>query len=391
MKFGYDKTSRLFLANLNAEKRIVVNQGGTSSGKTYSILQVLIIKAIQAPNQTITVVGESIPNLKRGSYRDFETICGNELWVNDFIRSWNKTERTVTFITGSQIEFTSYETAQSAKNGKRHYSFLNEANGISYDIAEEIMLRTTHQIFIDYNPSAEFWLHERILPMDRDKYTFIKSTWRHNPFVSDSVRDKILSYEHTDPYRWQVYGLGELGKLEGLVYPNWIEADAMPEDWDWEIYGLDFGYTNDPTACVRIRKNGRRLYLQTVFYEIGLTNREISARLHTVGIKDNDLIYADSAEPKTIADLRRGFPDMGLQPLTVLPALKGPDSIDSGISKMKEFEVCHLRSDAILRKEVTNYQWVQIEGKSTNKPVDKWNHALDAGRYAVYTHTFRNR
>ena len=346
-------------------------------------MKVLAQRAIDYDNCIITVTGQDIPNLKDGSYADFKSVISENGKLQYAIAKHNQSEREFTFKNGSKIQFKAYDNAQDAKNGKRDFLFVNEANGISYDIYSELQVRTKYQTFIDYNPNAEFWVHEKILSKP-DNVKYIESTWRDNPFIPENIKQKILAYKDTDPYRWQVYGLGKIGKLEGLVFPNWIEVDELPTNYDYVIWGLDFGFTNDPTAAAKIYYSGRNLYIETKIYETGLTNAAIAEKLRLCGFANDDIVYCDSAEPKSIAELM-------IAGVNALPSIKGADSIKSGINKLSEYKVHFLRSDNVLRKEVHNYVWAKdANGKALNKPIDAYNHIPDAVRGAVFTHSFMN-
>ena len=214
------KTGPLFAANYAATHQVVVNQGGTSSGKTYTILQVLFAKLAGGPgNEVATVVGQDIPNLKAGALRDALEIYNNSEQLRSLIASYNKSDRIFTFNNGSILEFKSYEDAQDAKSGKRDYSFFNEANGIAYAIFKEIYLRTRIRCFIDYNPNAEFWVHEQLI--GKPNVLFLRSWHLHNPFLPQQMRDAIEALRNEDEELWRVYARGLTGKIEGLVLRNW--------------------------------------------------------------------------------------------------------------------------------------------------------------------------
>lgn len=219
-------TSIIYQANLEATESIVVNQGGTSSGKTYSIIQLLFTLAIACPMQVITVVGQDIPNLKKGAYRDAKTIYSNSKDLQQWFGKPNETDRVFTCTNGSIIEFTSYQDEQDAKSGKRDYLFVNEANGISYDIYRQLAIRTRKKIFIDYNPSASFWVHEELIGKEGVK--LIISDHRHNPFLTQEQHDKIEGI--SDPDYWKVYARGLTGKIEGLLFPV---SDLRFESFDY--------------------------------------------------------------------------------------------------------------------------------------------------------------
>lgn len=370
------KTSCLYEANYFATEDVLVNQGGSSSGKTYSILQVLFTKAIQS-TIVITVVGESIPNLKAGALRDALDIYNNSEVLRSKIADYNRTDRIFQFANGSVMEFKSYETAQGAKSGKRDYLFINEAQGITSDIFNELYMRTRKQVYIDYNPNAEFWVHEKLIGTEGVKL-FI-SDHRHNPFVAQKIRDKIEGLRYKDMELFKVYARGMTGKIEGLVFRNFDIVDDIPLGAELIGAGMDFGFTNDPTTFIKVYRYNNELYLNELLYQTGLTNSDIIKKLQTLGIDRHISIVADSAEPKSIEDLRRaGFNIEG--------AHKGPDSIRNSIDTLKQFKINITRSSVNAIKEFRSYKW--IEG--TNTPVDFNNHIIDAVRYIALNKINKN-
>ena len=370
------ETTCLFDANNNSTAEVIVNQGGSSSAKTYSILQVLFVKAIKYPRSIITIVGETIPNLKSGALRDAQTIVGSSPQLQKLISSYNATDRVYTMYNGSVLEFKSYETSQSAKSGKRDFLFVNEANGISYEIYNELNLRTKKQTFIDYNPNAEFWVHEKVIGK-KGVEVFI-SDHRHNPYVPQKVRDKIEALKDVDVELWKVYARGKTGRIEGLVFRNWdICEDIDRVRCKLVALGMDWGFTNDPTALVAVWKDGDHLYVEELMYERGLTNQDIGARLKEMAIGRTHEIIADSAEPKSIEEVHRmGFNIHG--------ANKGKDSIQNSIDILKRYKLHVLRGSANLIKELNSYKWKQDKnGNPLNEPVDFQNHGIDALRYVA--------
>ena len=376
------QTNPIFFWTAESTKPIVVHQGGTSSGKTYSILQYLIYEACSNPNLIITVVGQDIPNLKAGAYRDVQKIVYEDPYFSMAIVSHNKSERVMEFKSGSKIEFNSYSDGIDARSGKRTHSFFNEANGISYEIFEQVSLRTSDKVIIDFNPSSAFWAHDKLY--GRDDVDWFVSTFNDNLYLQSSIRDKILSYEPTtenikrgtaNQFRWQVYGLGEVGRLEGLVFPTFEVVNEWPKDYKWVSYGMDFGFTNDPTALVEIRYAHGSLYWKQHIYRKALTNQAIARIINDLGIKEE--IVADSAEPKSIAEIKR-------EGVWIVPAVKGKDSINYGIQMLMDYPIkIHAQSKDLI-EEFSSYTWAKDRsGESTNKLIDKNNHAIDAGRYAV--------
>lgn len=369
------ETSILYKETLNCPDDIIVHQGGSSSGKTYSILQVLFTRLLSESNLVITVVGESIPNLKAGALRDALDIYNNSETLRSFIEDYNRTDRIFTAKNGSVMEFKSYETPQGAKSGKRDYLFINEAQGITMDVFTELYMRTRKQVYIDYNPNAEFWVHEKLLTDPSYKAKLFISDHRHNPFVAQKIRDKIEGLRFKDMELFKVYARGMTGKIEGLVFRNFFICDELPLGAELIGVGLDWGFTNDPTACIKLLRFNGELWLKELFYETGLTNSDISNKLIGNGVTRQMTIIADSAEPKSIEDLNR----MGFR---IEGANKGADSINNSIDLLKQFRINITKDSVNLIKEFRNYKWqTDSAGKTINKPVDFMNHGIDATRY----------
>jgi phage terminase large subunit len=299
----HHKTTTLFKHNYEATSHIIINQGGTSSGKTYAIEQVLFCLAAENEKQIITVVGQDIPNLKSGALRDAQAIHSESDILKRMVKSYNKTDRIFEFSNGSIIEFKSYDNAQDAKSGKRDYLFVNEANGIEWDVYTELALRTKKRIYIDYNPNTGFWVHERLIGK-KNVQLFI-SDHRHNPFIEDAFRAKIEALKSEDLELWKVYARGLTGKITGLVFDNWHICEAIPTDAKLISAGLDFGFTNDETGCVLVYKQNGELWVDEVLYKTRLTNTDIAGKLQDAGISKAIEIIADSAEPKSIEELKR--------------------------------------------------------------------------------------
>ncbi|MFI5162941.1 MAG: PBSX family phage terminase large subunit [Sphingobacteriales bacterium] len=369
------KASVIFCENYLSEAHIVINQGGSNSGKTHAVLLALFYIACENAKQVITVVGQDIPNLKAGAVRDALEIYASSEQFKRSMRSYNKSERLFEFNNGSLIEFKSYSDAQDAKSGKRDYLFVNEANGISWNIYSELALRTRKKIYIDYNPNSGFWVHDNLL--GNPEVQLIISDHRHNPFLIQGVRDKIESLKNTDLELWKVYARGLTGKVTGLVLNNWYLCDAIPPDAKRIAYGLDFGFTNDQTGCIAVYKQNGELWIDELFYETGLTNPDISERLAGAGISKNAGIIADSAEPKSIEELQR----LGWR---ITPAQKGPDSIKISIDILKRYKLNITRRSTNLKSELMRYKWkIDRTGKTINEPVDNFNHLIDPLRYVA--------
>lgn len=361
------KTSELYLANLNATEDLVINQGGTSSGKTVAILQALFSIAIREKCD-ILVVGQSIPNLKVGALKDAQDIIDRSEELKQLILSFNITDRLYTFSSGSTLQFKSFINFQDAKSGKRDYTFFNEVNGIPKPIFDEIYLRTRIRTFADYNPNEEFYIHSFI---GKPGVRFLRTWHEHNPFLSQKIRDKIEGLKDEDEELWKVYARGMTGKIEGLVFRKWKQAESVPEGAEYIGSGLDFGFTNDPTAGLDVYRVENDLYVVETLYQTGLTNPDIYRLL-----EKTHRYIADSAEPKSIEELKR----MGLK---VEGATKGPDSITSSIDILKRFNINLIGHNLV--KEFKSYKWKvdKRTNEPTNDPVDFMNHLIDSLRYVA--------
>jgi phage terminase large subunit len=363
------QTSVVFESNRNSLFDIVINQGGTSSGKTYSILQNLFLNAIEDHNQVITVVGQDIPNLKVGALRDAQTIVENSEILQSFISDYNKSDRIYYFVNGSIMEFKSYDDAQDAKSGKRDYLFVNEANGITKDIFDELYIRTKRKTYLDYNPNTEFWVHYELI--GKPNVELIISDHRHNPFLDDKIHEKIEAID--DHELWKVYARGLTGKLEGVIFRDYNVISNVSTDAKLIGYGLDFGFTNDPSALIAVYSQSGELVLDELIYEKGLLNVKISDRMRELSVSGR--VIADSAEPKSIAELQ-GYG------WNVEPASKGKDSIKQSINILKRYKLNVTQRSHNLKNELNNYKWKQNrDGKLENEPVDFLNHSIDAVRY----------
>lgn len=365
--------SVLFKQNYQADAEIIVNQGGTGSGKTYSILLALFTHACEFPGQIITVVGQDMPNLKSGALRDAQKIYTASNALKSTVSLYNRTDKIFEFHNESIIEFRSYADAQDAKSGKRDYLFVNEANGISWSIYLELALRTRKRIYIDFNPNIPFWVHENLIGKPGVK--LIISDHRHNPFLPEKQRQSIESLKTTNEDLWRVYARGMTGNITGLIFTNWQVCEEIPADARLIGAGLDFGFTNDETGCLVVYKQSGMLWIDEVLYETGLTNPDISHRLTKAGLSRNTEIIADSAEPKSIEELRR----LGWK---ITGAKKGPDSIKVSIDLLKRYPLRVTRRSINLRTELEKYKWrSDRNGKSLNEPTDSQNHLIDPLRY----------
>lgn len=370
----FDVIGGVYIPNGDERPRFLVNQGGTSSGKTYTIMQRLIVLSLQHPMAIITVCGQDLPNLKVGAMRDLDTILHGNVQLLDWFKV-NKSDHSYRGKNGALIEFKSYADAQDAKNGKRDYLFVNEANGISYEIFWQLAIRTRKQIFIDYNPSARFWVHNNII--GRDDCKLIISDHRSNRFLTEQEHRKIEEIE--DPELWRVYARGLTGKITGLVFTNWGIVDKLPprDEWKMEVYGMDFGFSSDPTALEHLILAHGELWVDEMIYQTGMTNLDIADRCKELGLTRRDLIVADSAEPKSIQEIHNSG-------LWIIPATKGADSIKNGIDILKRYRINVTRHSQGIIGNFQQYKWRKSrDGETTNVPIDAFNHGLDAIRYAA--------
>lgn len=358
--------------------RYIDSEGGTRSGKTYSALQLLILIVRNDRTPTVnSVVSESLPHLKRGAIRDFEEIMRAEGWWDE--DAWNKTDKIYTFPNGAFIEFFGADSPGRVHGPSRTRLFLNEAQNIKWEVARQLFVRTKGAIIFDYNPTAPFWAHERIKP--REGCISIHSTYKDNPFLTAEQVAEIES-NRADKNWWRVYGEGLVGQLDGLIY-DCTPIDELPTITDGmvETYGLDFGFTNDPTACVHclIDTRKRELYIDQVCYSRGLLNRDIADRLESYGVpKRGVVIYADAAEPKSIAELCTfGY--------NVKPCYKA-SKITEQIAFVQGFKLYITKRSLEVLKECRAYVWQNDkDGNAINLPTPFNDHAMDAMRYGVFT------
>lgn len=360
---------------LALKKRVKGIQGGTSAGKTFGILPVLINRAASTPGTEISVVAESIPHLKRGAVKDFKKIM--LLTGRWYDKNFNRTDSKFEFPNGSFIEFFSADNDAKLRGARRDILYMNECNNMTFHAYTELAARTKQEVFLDWNPTAKFWFHNE-LEGDADT-DFIILTYKDNEACPQSAidfinkaKEKANKSNFWDNW-YKVYGLGEVGSLDGVVFNNWQTIEGVPADAKYLGSGMDFGYTNDPTTLIDCYRYNGKIILNEIIYRTGLLNNDI-ARI----AQQDDLrrfIYADAAEPKSIEEIKRNG-------LIIKAAAKGKDSINYGISLLQEHEIEITKSSTNLIKEFRNYTWAKDrQGEKLNKPIDAFNHGIDAVRY----------
>ena len=362
----------------NSSKRICVLQGGTRSGKTYSILLALIEFAYKnkGKNLYITIARKTFPALRGTAMRDFFEILKKENLYDE--RLHNKSSA-LYHLYGNVIEFISGDQPQRVRGRKRDVLFLNECNEFGFEEYTQLALRTTYKIIIDFNPSDEYhWLYTQIIDSDRDDVDFHISTYKDNPFLDEETVKEIERLKEVDDNLWRVFGEGQRGVATETIFPSFNIIDTIPDNAKEIALGLDFGFSADPTSLVKVYKHDLDLYVDELIYEKGLTNQDIAHRIKDLGIDRSIEIYADSAEPKSIEEIFR----MG--GINIKPAKKGADSIRIGIDVLKRHKLNITKRSINAIKEFRNYKWIKNKNNEiTNKPIDAFNHAVDAVRYVA--------
>lgn len=363
---------------LACNKFIRAIQGGTSAGKTWAVLPILINTAITEQGVDISVVAESIPHLKRGAMKDFIKIMQlTGRWRDN---CWNASDFKYSFPNGSNMEFFSSDSDAKLRGARRDYLYMNEANNQTFNAYTELVARTKKGVYLDWNPTNEFWFHEHLIN-DHD-VDFLILTYQDNEACPESAKNFILKAKEKAPTSaywdnwYKVYGLGLVGSLQGVIF-EFNQVDEIPKQAEFISYGLDWGFTNDATAMIEVYRYNGELFVNELIYQTGLTNSDISVRMNELNINKRLYMVADSAEPKSIEDMRRyGF--------NVHPALKGKDSINNSIDILQGYKINVTKKSTNLIKELRGYVWERDkEGKATNCPIDFNNHAIDALRYVA--------
>lgn len=359
---------------LDSQKKIVVEQGGTRSGKTYNILLFIIFHYCQVnTGKTITICRKTFPALRSSVMRDFIDILKIHNKYNEANHNKSNSEYK---LDGNLIEFISVDQPQKIRGRKREFLFINEGNELEYEDWQQLVFRTTEKIVIDFNPSDFYhWIYDKVL--NRDDVEFFKTTYKDNKFLDASIIEEIERLKETDEHYWRIYGLGERGYSKATIF-KYNEVDSVPEDAEFVSFGLDYGYTNDPTAMVGVWKRGYDLYIKEYIYQTMMTGRDIHQRLKDMGIQ-RDIIFGDSAEPRLNDELRR----MGWN---IRPSVKGKDSINAGIDLLKRYKIHITKDSHNAIQEFRDYKWKEDKsGKLTNQPEPKNDHLIDSTRYACYS------
>ena len=376
--------NRQFYDVLNSKKRFRIHQGGTRSGKTYAICQYLAYLLVSSEEPlVISIIRKTLPALKGSVQRDFISILESTgiYWKGVH----NKSENTFRY-NDHLVEFLSVDEPQKIRGRKRDIAYLNEGNELLIEDFRQINMRTTGFLIIDFNPSDPVhWIYEDLIPRE-DCETWI-TTYKDNQFLSPELVYEIERMRDRDPDYWRVYGDGKRAVFsKRQIFSNWTfkSINDFPE-FDDVILGLDYGYTNDPTAIVEVYKKGETLFFNEICYATGMTNQNIIDLIKDKGYSQT-LIICESAEPKSNDELRRAG-------LWVKPAIKGAGSINAGISLLKEFDIICSSESNNLRTEYLSYYWQELkDGTIINKPLDRMNHLMDALRYCVYSeHSNKNK
>lgn len=352
------------------KKRIRAVCGGTSASKTISILIWLIDYAQSHKSKNIWVVSESMPHLKGGAIEDFKNIMqGQGYWAES---RWHGTDYVYTFETGSTIKFTSVDTYGKAHGPRRDALFLNECNNLAYNIVDQLITRTREVIWIDWNPTSEFWFYEKMLGK-RDDIDFITLTYKDNEALDQNTIQEIESHKDNKNW-WRVYGEGKIGEVEGRIYTGWQIIKDIPFEARLEGYGLDYGYSIDPTAIVAVYYYNGGYILDEILYRKDMSNKQIADVLNSLPY---GLVVADSAEPKSNDEIKS-------YGVNLIPVVKGKDSVKQGIQYVQDQKISVTERSVNLIKEYRNYLWkTDKNGQIINEPEGGLDHALDAVRYRL--------
>ena len=368
------QTNVVYKHLVRSDKKIIVEQGGTRSGKTYNILLWIIFEyCTNHQKKIITICRKTFPSLRATVLRDFFDILKSQNIYSEIFHNKSNSEY---YLFGNLVEFISLDMPQKIRGRKRNLLFVNECNELYFEDWQQLIFRTQEKIIIDFNPSDEYhWIYDKVIT--REDCDFFKTTYLDNPFIEEAIKLEIERLKETDEQYWQIYGLGERAASRSTIF-SFSECTLIHDEAKLIAYGMDFGYTNDPTTLVSVYTKEHKLYIKEHLYRTQMTTRDI----HNFLIKENlekSPIYADSAEPRLINELRT----MGHN---IFPSMKGRDSVNAGIDLLKRYKINILSKCDNAIREFRNYKWSEDKsGRLTNIPIDKDNHIIDPCRYATYS------
>lgn len=357
-----------------SDKKIIIEQGGTRSGKTYNILLWIIFHyCAENTGKVITICRKTYPALRTSAMRDFISILRHFQIYKEENHNKSSSEYR---LRGNLVEFISLDQPQKVRGRKRDLLFINECNELNFEDWQQLIFRTQGRIILDYNPSEEYhWIYDKVIP--REDAEFFQTTYKDNPYLEETIVQEIERLQDTDEQYWQIYGLGIRGVSKTTIF-RYIEVEKVPENASFLSYGIDYGFTNDPTTIVGVWIDDYSLYAKEYLYQTMMTTIDIHRKLKSLNI-NREMIFADSAEPRLNEELRR----MGWN---IKPSLKGRDSVNAGIDLLKRYKIHLTKDSSNMISEFRNYRWKQDrDGRTLNMPEDKANHTTDALRYATYS------
>lgn len=363
------KSTIIFQKNhqaLQGPERFIVNEGGSRSSKTYSLCQLVIVYCLQNKGKVVSIIRKTFPALRATVLRDFTEIL-KDLGIYS-LEAHNKSEQIYTFPNGSMVEFFSVDDEQKIRGRKRDIAWCNEANELYFDDFTQLNMRTEHKLIFDYNPSDNSsWLYE----LPAEDTVMIRSTYKDNPFLPQSIRNQIEDLKRTDEALYQIYALGQKAVSKSNIYSNWTFMTHRPARFTSYVYGLDFGY-NHPTALMRVYWHERDIFIEPVIYESYLTTTMLIEKMRQLNIEKEVTILADYARPEIIAEMVNSGYDV----------INANKVVKKGIDYVKTFGVFCMDNKEI-KREYDNYKWKKIGDHITDEPVKLFDDAMDAVRYAV--------
>lgn len=364
--------TNVFDRNYQATKRIIVNQGGTGSSKTYSLAQLFVIKALEDTGKVYSIVRKSMPSLRATAMRDFFTILRENNLYNE---NSHEKSNNIYHLNGNEIEFFGLDEPQKVRSRRRNYLWINEANELTYEAFRQLTMRTDKQIFMDFNPSDEFhWIYDNVLT--RPDCELIISTYKDNPFLPKEIVEEIEKYKDIDLNYWNIYGLGQVGVSSIRIFTVYHLIDELPNGE--KIMGLDFGY-NHPTALSEVVLKDDDIYTKEIIYERNLTNEDLINKMNDMEISKKIYIYADSEDPARIAAIKKaGY--------NIIGCLKDAKSVKNGIDYIKSKKLSITKDSIHGIKELQTYSWKTKDEQVLDEPVKINDDFVDSVRYAVYSY-----